>query len=114
MVRLTQGSPPGLALKAAIDVKKPIPIRRTRSGEGPEGGRFTDSTDDSGPVKPGNSVEVKTLTTRKEAWMPQYRRWDMESRGREAIVIPLRSRNRAADKDEGTRKPKGDDRIYSR
>jgi len=114
VVRLTQGSPPGLTLKAAIDVKKPIPIRRTRSGEGSEGGRFTDSTDDSEPVKPGNSVEDKTLTTRKEAWMPQYRHWDMGSRGREAIVIPSRSRNRAANKDEGVRKPKGDDRIYGR
>jgi hypothetical protein len=65
VVRLTQGSPPGLTLKAAIDVKKPIPIRRTRSGEGSEGGRFTDSTDDLGPEKPGNRVEGKTLTTRK-------------------------------------------------
>ena len=30
---------------------------------GAEGGRFTGSTEDSGPVKPGNSVEDKTLTT---------------------------------------------------
>jgi len=28
---------------------------------GTEGGRFTGSTDDSGPMKPGNSVEEKTL-----------------------------------------------------
>jgi len=65
-------------------------------------------------MKPGNSAEDKTLTTRKEAWMPQYRRWDMGSRGREAIVIPLRSRVSVANEDEGTRKPKGDDRIYGR
>jgi hypothetical protein len=30
---------------------------------GAEGGRFTDSTEDSGPMKPGNSVEEKPLTT---------------------------------------------------
>jgi len=69
-------------------------------------------------MKPGNHalgvMEEKTLATRKEAWMPQYRHWDMGSRGREAIVIPLRSRVRVANKDEGTRKPKGDDRIYGR
>jgi len=87
VVRLTQGIPPVLTLNAAIE---------------------------SGPMKPGNSVEGKTLTTRKEAWMPQYRHWDMGSRGREGIVIPLRSRIRAAGKDEGTRKPKGDGRIYRR
>jgi hypothetical protein len=52
-------------LKAAIDVRKPIPIRRTRSGEGLEGGRSTGITDDSGPMKPGNGVEEKILTTRK-------------------------------------------------
>jgi len=34
-----------------------------QSGTGAEGGRFTDSTEDSGPRKPGNSVEEKTLTT---------------------------------------------------
>jgi len=44
---------------------KTEPKRRTRSGEGPEGGRFTGSTEDSGPMKPGNSVEEKTLTTRE-------------------------------------------------
>lgn len=44
---------------------KTEPTRRSRSGEGAEGGRFTRSTDDSGPMKPGNSVEDKTLTTRK-------------------------------------------------
>ena len=32
---------------------------------GTEGGRFTGSTEDSGPMKPGNSVEDKTLTTRQ-------------------------------------------------
>ena len=32
---------------------------------GAEGGRFTGSTEDSGPTKPGNSVEEKTLRIRK-------------------------------------------------
>ena len=32
---------------------------------GTEGGRFTGSTDESGPMKPGNSVEEKTLRIRK-------------------------------------------------
>ena len=36
------------------------------AGLGAEGGRSTGSTDDSGPMKPGNSVEDKTPTTRKE------------------------------------------------
>ncbi len=31
---------------------------------GAEGGRSTDSTHDSGPMKPGNSVEENTLTIR--------------------------------------------------
>ena len=42
---------------------KTEPSRRTRSGKGAEGGRFADSTDDSGPEKPGNRVEGKTPTT---------------------------------------------------
>ena len=32
---------------------------------GTEGGRFAGSTDESGPMKPGNSVEEKTLRIRK-------------------------------------------------
>jgi hypothetical protein len=31
--------------------------------EGVEGVRFADSTEDPGPMKPGNSVEDKTLAT---------------------------------------------------
>jgi hypothetical protein len=45
---------------------KTEPIRRTRSGEGAEGGRFTGSTEESGPRKPGNRAEDKTLRTGKE------------------------------------------------
>ena len=44
---------------------KTEPNRKTRSGEGGEGGRFTGSTEDSGPKKLGNSVEEKTLTIRR-------------------------------------------------
>jgi hypothetical protein len=36
----------------------------TPKRRGAEGGRFTGGTDDSGPMKPGNSVEEKTLKTR--------------------------------------------------
>jgi len=61
---------------------------------GSEGGRSADTTDDSGPVKPGNGVEEKILMTRKEAWMSQQRRWGMGSRGREVMVTPMRSRHR--------------------
>jgi len=44
---------------------KTKPIRRTRNGEGAKGGRFTGSTDDTGPMKPGNRVEGKSLEIRK-------------------------------------------------
>ena len=46
--------------------RKPNRKGRSPSGEGAEGGRSADRTDDSGPVKPGNSVEDKTLTTEKQ------------------------------------------------
>jgi len=70
VLRLTQGSPPDLASRAAIEAIKPRPIRRSRSGEGSEGGRFTGSTDDSGPGKPGNRAEDKTLKTRESLDVP--------------------------------------------
>ncbi len=49
-------------------------IKRTRGGSPPErgrteGGRSVGSTDDSGPMKPGNSVEDKTLKTGEELRM---------------------------------------------
>ncbi len=43
--------------------RKPNREGHTPSGKGAEGGRSMDSTEDSGPMKPGNSVEEKTLTT---------------------------------------------------
>ena len=54
-----------MASIVAMDTIKPNRIGEPEAGQGTEGGRFTDSTDDSGPMKPGNSVEDKTLTTRK-------------------------------------------------
>ena len=71
MLRLTQGSPPDMTLKAAIDVRKP-----TRLGE-PEAVRGQRVADPrvvlmtQGPRKPGNGVEGKTLKTRNKAWMSQ-------------------------------------------
>jgi hypothetical protein len=48
--------------KAAGSAIKPNRPGEPEAGKGAKGGRFTDSTDDSGPVMPGNSVEDKTLT----------------------------------------------------
>ena len=49
----------------ATGIIKPNRIGEPEAGQGTEGGRFTDSTDNSGPMKPGNRVEDKTLTTGK-------------------------------------------------
>ena len=138
-MRLTQGSPPALAgICSCQGYHKTEPIRRSRSGEGAEGGRSTGSTDDSGPMKPGNRVEDKTLTTRKilgggecfwqrtrrltnghmnfdpkpnpseiKPGRPNFRRWDVGSRGRKAMVIPLKSRIRVAKKDERNQQTEG-------
>ena len=48
------------------------------------------------------------------AWTIQDRGWIVGNRGREAMVTPLGSRIRVANKDEGTRKPEGDVRISKR
>jgi len=65
-VRLTQGSPPVLALRAVLNAyKTEIAEGEPEAVIGTEGGRFTGSTNDSGPKKPGNSVEDKTLTIRE-------------------------------------------------
>ena len=48
------------------DLIKPNREGDPEAGLGAEGGRSTGSTDDSGPMKPGNRVEDKTPTTRKE------------------------------------------------
>jgi hypothetical protein len=49
----------------ARDTIKPNRIGEPEAGKGTEGGRFTDSTDDLGPKKPGNRAEDKTLKTWK-------------------------------------------------
>ena len=54
-----------LVLIIAKGTIKPNRIGEPEAGQGTEGGRFTDSTEDSGPMKPGNRVEDKTLTTGK-------------------------------------------------
>ncbi|MCP5007055.1 MAG: hypothetical protein GY941_24390 [Planctomycetes bacterium] len=59
------GKPSCAGIYVAQGIIKPNRIGEPEAGQGTEGGRFTDSTEDSGPMKPGNSVEDKTLTTRK-------------------------------------------------
>ena len=44
---------------------KPNRIGEPEAGQGTKGGRSTDSTSDSGPMKPGNRAEDKTLMTGK-------------------------------------------------
>jgi hypothetical protein len=66
-MRLTQGSPPALASRPHRRCQKTDPQRRSRGGEGAEGGRSTGSTYDPGPEKPGNRSEEKTPGT-GEGW----------------------------------------------
>lgn len=114
MVRLTQGSPPvlllGLLTTTANRLDEEIPKRG-----GAEGGRSTDSTHDSGPMKPGNSVEEHTLTIRPNGstdekksrsaavWLSRTRSRDRGSRGRKGTVIAPRSRHSGAWKDPKSR-----------
>ncbi len=63
-MRLTQGSPPALAVKVAEAAIKPNRIGDPEAGQGAKGGRFTGSTYDSGPLMPGNRAEDKTPATR--------------------------------------------------
>jgi hypothetical protein len=68
-----RGSLPVLISIVVKDIIKPNRIGESKAGQDTEGGslrrtqpsRFTDSTDNSGPMKPGNRVEDKTLTTGK-------------------------------------------------
>ena len=54
-----------LGLYVAKDLIKPNREGEPEAGMGAEGGRSTRSTEDSGPMKPGNRVEDKTLKTRR-------------------------------------------------
>lgn len=65
-VRLTPGDPTALAPEDAKGAIKPKRDRRTRSAEGTEGVRSVNGTEDPGPMKPGNSVEEKTLEIRTQ------------------------------------------------
>jgi hypothetical protein len=65
VMRLTQGSPPALVPRLSSGIIKPNRRGEPEAGQGVEGGRFTDSTDDLGPMKPGNRVEDKILRTGK-------------------------------------------------
>ena len=64
-MRLTQGSLPVLVSIIAKGIIKPNRIGEPEARQGTEDGRFTGSTEDSGPTKPGNRVEDKTLKTWK-------------------------------------------------
>lgn len=55
------GKPSCTGAVAATGTIKPNRRGDPEAGQGAEGGRFTDSTDDSGPKKPGNRMEDKTL-----------------------------------------------------
>ena len=64
-------------------VENPIAEGVPRGGKGAEVGRSVDSTEDSGPKKPGNRVEEKTLKTCKRR--PGNRHPVVGSRRREAM-----------------------------
>jgi len=55
-----------LGLEVADDPIKPNREGEPEAGMGTEGGRFARSTEESGPTKPGNRAEDKTLRTRNE------------------------------------------------
>ena len=52
----------------ARGIIKPNRIGEPEAGQGTEGGRSTDSTEESGPMKPGNRAEDKTLMTGKTGY----------------------------------------------
>lgn len=58
---LPREAPPDMMTKGCHRHYKTKPIRRTRSGEGSEGGRSTGSTNDSGPMKPGNPARRERI-----------------------------------------------------
>ena len=120
------------------DLIKPNREGDPEAGLGTEGGRSTSSTDDSGPKKPGNRVEGKTLTTRTRGQrrtvfdrepaacdgqhtsdpgpepkpgQPNSRHWGVGGRGREARVAAIGSRLSVMMVQEGARKPEGDARV---
>ena len=78
----------------------------TLIGEGTEDGRSACSTKDSGPGKPGNRVEEKTLTTLHLGGAIQRRHWIVGRRRREVGVTTRERRDRV--EGEGASKPNGE------
>jgi hypothetical protein len=60
-----RGNLPVLVSIVVKGIIKPNRTGEPEAGQGTEGGRFTDSTEDSGPMKPGNRAGDKTLTIGK-------------------------------------------------
>jgi len=52
--------------KGAKGFIKPTCEGEPEAGQGAKGGRFAGSTEEAGPMKPGNRAEEKTLTIRKK------------------------------------------------
>ena len=123
-----------LGFHVVRDLIKPNREGDPEAGLGTEGGRSTSSTEDSGPMKPGNRVEDKTLKTRRRGkrkpifdrepaacdgqhtsdpglvlkpGQPDSRPWVVGGRGREASVAATRSRLSVMMVQEGARKPEG-------
>lgn len=59
------GKPSCTGVEGCYDAIKPNREGDPEAGQGAKGGRSAESTEDSGPMKPGNSVEDKTLKTDK-------------------------------------------------
>lgn len=92
--RLTPGSAPALASDTTKGAIKPSRERITLSGKGAERGRSADSTEDSGPMKPGNRAEDKTPTTEDTTRARGRAGRRAESRGRQARMTTWESRLR--------------------
>jgi len=88
--------------------RKPSRKGRPPRGEGAEGGRSADRTDDSGPVKPGNSVEDKTLTTEKQGSREGAARRPASGKTRAPRSTPSGcGKSRTKGEDDHVEEPKG-------
>jgi hypothetical protein len=85
------GKPSCTGAAAAGDTIKPNRRGEPEAGQGAKGGRFADTTDDSGPVKPGNRVEDKTLKTGKTRESKNASEGEPVS-GEDGTIDPGRSR----------------------
>ena len=57
----TRGSLPVLVSNVAKGIIKPNRIGEPEAGQGTEGGRFTDSTEEPGPMKLGNPPKAERV-----------------------------------------------------